>query len=490
MLAAVASVIYKRILSAFCLLYLGSSNVASARDVHGLCRGAALPSGQIRHLRNLRLECTSNSDRYSRSFSAPSITDQWKDLQEESLNVDAGMRTTVRREMQALRQQEPLIRNSGVIPYETVEVWEWTESVYGPHPSCGYKLETVCKKSLYETETVCTEEMVVQTCVHDEDRTSERFCSNETLTYQAEFVRPSEREWNPETPGYLDILPNKYDLFPGEKEEVTVHSNYRRNRTLTPLLSVKKPRNDYQTLIQFQGTRLSSMACEVDSPKSLDIKIYTSHRLTQSQSPNAFVKGQDADQFEISPIRWLYSVNKNGRVVPTRPDSLVLRDEGAELAEMFSKETRHGELNPSWKTFYKNTIIRLRLVQRGLNLWKSRKIYLRSNQISIDEFGNHVFPLHQDGNNLFSRKAGFFGNLKNWFKVALQANKSYTLYVSVYQKDMPFYAQACDESSSYFCRLFNWESKYYSEEIPIDFETADRIDYKKLMKNITEVVEK
>ena len=511
---AVQKVLYRNGISKFLSLLTfslvlsvgGCFENEAAAYLTGVCKGRGIPVHKTRGLMNLRLECTADSGSVERGPAlpavetegeAPGVWDQWRDLHERSLNTDSGERSRLRTEMQTLRQKEPTFQANGDVIYETREVWDWLDSVVGPHPSCGYTAHTRYDAA---TKTNIVTHSTMNTCLHDEWRHENVFCSTEKMTFDVEYVRPSQSEWNPESPGYSDLLPNKYDLMHGERENVLVYSNTFQGTSLHPSVAVKPAWNEYRSTIKINGRYESSMNCETDARNHVTVKILTDKRLTHKATPNSFDLPRDDRQSIIDPLEWYTTVNEEGQVVRSRPDRIVLQDKSAQLVEMFSRETRadSSDVDPEaaaanakkWGKFYKNTMIKVRLYQKGWNLWQSRTIRFSAADLLTDEYNNYIIPLNSNHNPLFYRNSGFFSALGNWFFVTLQPNKEYSLRVSMYQKDMPFYKQECNPDKFFyrFCKAFYGESSYYSEEIAVDFRTSDKVNYKKLMQYIMDVI--
>src|SRR5690606_30791958 len=98
------------------------------------------------------------------------------------------------------------------------------------HPSCGYETVTVG----YDDDGNAITETRMRSCLHDEARHETRHCSDEVMNYEANYERPDLNVWGPGTSAddrgidplkrYHDIIPNKYDLLPGETESIQIYN--------------------------------------------------------------------------------------------------------------------------------------------------------------------------------------------------------------------------------------------------------------------------
>ena len=63
------------------------------------------------------------------------------------------------------------------------------------------------------------------------------------MKYTVDYAK--DPQWDPSYAGdgmegreYMDILPNKFDLLPGESESVLVYANTGRQRSMTPAIAI------------------------------------------------------------------------------------------------------------------------------------------------------------------------------------------------------------------------------------------------------------
>lgn len=463
-------------------------NYPKVYDLTGVCGNRQLPSDKVRNLRGLRLECGSGVDHYVRTF-IPFNYKMWKYYESES-----------REEMQAFRLKEAPIQWSGSIPYETTEVWQWTDCVYGADPVCGYHkechTERQCSTNSEGKETcqdveVCVD--VMNNCYHDEDQSEARYCSTERFDFEASFSKPG-KDWKPGAKGYYDVIPNKYDLLPGEVEDVQVFANSGRSTSVRPSVEIGDAWNKYNPDIVIHQTGSGSASCRYNQPLSAKVTIHTQERIYGKTTPNAMRIPVDARGQEKNPLQWLEAskVKANGEATKAKPRNIQLMDVshtmisamarqsrkfdtireeakvaagkgGTQSADEYTKNKGKAEESGFWKS----TNVRVRL--KEFTGWASRDIrpthnlYMDGN--SADE--NGIYDLGLIGGSCETdlyRASGPFND--DWYcgtAVDLKKKKKYKMLVSMYQEGVPFYKQGSSNKSD----------GAYSKELQINFITED-----------------
>ncbi len=471
------------------LFFLNFGSEAVARI--GVCGDRQLPNGRIRHLRNLRLECGSAVSHYVRT-PMPFDIRAWRmaELRDDRVK------------MQAVGQKQALIEWSGSLVYPTIEAWEWTDWVYGADPVCGYDTKThtrtVTRNGKTETETYTTQEM--RSCWHDEARSEARHCSSETMKFKAGFVRPALTDWNPKTEGYYDVLPNKYDLLPGEVEDVQIFSNGGQSTTIRPSSDIGDPWNEYGYAVNIAGHGASA-PCAFNKTYELDVRITTNKRL-QKRGPNAFRRPIDQFGREIESLEWNVAPNPKAGEPEIRalPRKMRLTDSSEVIIAALSRQTREyeaeiekakddaGEAGNVTKSetrkfeqqagFWKDTYVRIKLYMiepYARDVRVAQRLYLRGADVN-EEGQYHIELVSSDPKKDMYRASGpFVESFWNNFKVNLEPGRPHEFYVSMFNKGVPFYAQDCEDAkykTHWNCRLgLRGEDSWYSKELPIPFMT-------------------
>lgn len=455
-----------------------------------VCGNRELPRDKVRKFKRHSnvLLCASGVDHYIRQM-IPFNYDKW---------IDLGRAKTLeaRKKMQAFRQQEKLIKWSGVIGYQTIETWDWVAWVYGPDPSCGY--DEVCstyKDSNGNTQKTCTQ--VMRSCYHNEPRTEYWHCSNEVMDFKSQFVRPSKDQWGPETvtedplTSYDDSIPNKYDLLPGEVEDVQIFSNRSRSQTIRPQVEVGDAWNKYSMQIS-----PSSFNCVMGKRYKIDVKINTVQRLAK-KTPNAFRPPKNENLFA-----WMENA-MGDKITPSR---IRLQDTSADMIEAIARHSRQfaaqkellkAQYGLGFSTkdedikemadssgFWKRTNVRIRLFEKrfGRDFRPAANKKTNGGDVATGDMYN-IRLRSSDVDESMYQMSGFtlFGinpddKLFKHIGIALIPGEEYEFRVSMYQRGVPFYLQDCNEPKANTRYCENNENKFYSKEMLIPFEFESEYD--------------
>ena len=369
-------------LSMFHIALADANNCGSYSEgnTQSLCRGKSLPHSKTRGRSTTRLECSGNVDHKVRKA---------QEIPEYSKWADAIKREGAKsQEAFDLRQKQPEISWNGQVPYSVTEKWTWIECIHGTNGSeCGY--DKVCNQVPYSYQTCdsqnrCTTQTgtrtechdVPKSCWYDVTRSATMHCSQEVMTYSAKFLR--DPNWNPNSPGYNEFIPNKYDLLPGEVEDIQVFNGRGSSTTMRPSLVVGDQWNQYNP--RLTGSAVGAR-CEQGASNHLEVAISTERRL-RKPSPNAFQLPVDRNGRALSPLVWSTDTNKAGKEVKVRPKTLKLVDSSAALVGLMAKQSRRNaererlkadlaqESNDDAKKesaqfdpFYKNTVLKVQLVE-------------------------------------------------------------------------------------------------------------------------------
>ncbi len=494
-------------------VYTGIKCVDRGVDVTSVCQGRSIPVAYARNKSKGHLECTGNTDHYIRTHFSSKTAFDIGDA--SSMGYDAARSLQV--EMQ---KDSPDIKWEGTIPYQTVEVWSYQLcELVVDRSACGYHIDTTTYEeeqceTKYDEEgnpyddckMVTVEESVEHTnsCHDDVTYNKSWDCSHERMTYDAYFKKPSESEWNPGMKDYFWVLPNKYDLLPGEMEDIQVYSNTSRSRSLSPKVEIGNAWNKYSV---FLSGSANGAACRQNSDYHLSARIETDGRDPSKQAPNALrlptdLEGNQLDQSQI--LVWNSGVKKQNVIEKAFLDKIRLEDTSAATIKVISQQSREnaareeakreqgkggdsfGDEKPDegeLKSFFKNTHIMVRLIEDPIYGWPdevwSSQIYTDANVLEID-------------NNLLSQDKTKYES-DTWLidldDVALRPNRNYRVEISMYQKGIPFYKQSCEDAKeigqetgfgcSGFAKFFKAGRKpkhYFSKPIVLNFKTPKDYD--------------
>jgi hypothetical protein len=477
--------------------------------VKSKCPGHTLPADRLRNFDfgSHQIECSANSDSYIRR---PQKYDflKWSDLRA----------TMKKQEAFDLRRSLPEVRWSGQIPYQTVEVWHWqycalgTSAIHcGTHTVCenvtrqecsttgsGNDARTTCHDV---TERVCHEEP--NSCHYDHDAYEAVHCSNESMKYDAHYVRPSPDQWNAKSHPYAEFLPNKYDLMPGELEVIQTYNNNRRGPRLNPYTAIGDAWNKYTFTISGSG---AGAMCVPHNNYSIDVAINTVERDTSKATPNAFRLPVDETGKPMSPIsNW----RSSGKVIKGQPTAIMLDDSAAAVVKALAEHSQENAEREMAKAeagkisnadglssqeadaqgFFKNTVVKIRLLKNN-RYWLNRRLGwdIYNNDVKSVRTSNNILSKDQEimlsdkweidllKSNTKANGKGKTIDLYLQDNFHLQANRVYTLQVSMYQRGVPFYKKDCEMDPRFAC-TWPWpvgrsEDSYFSKPMEVRFETS------------------
>jgi hypothetical protein len=517
----------------------------SAHALTGACGHRPIPVDKERKARDFQLVCGGGTSVFTR-FPAKFNVDQWTKLE----------RLGKRDEMQALRLAEPKISWSGKIPFTTYETWTWTSYHYGQNAArCGTHQEPYsCQVPVYKKKCVtvsdspsprsdrggygsssgskpapyipkaerassmptsrrqpqsesCYDEQVgtrtstcyntvANVCAWEENHDEIRACSEETLAYSAEFSKP-DANWSPEKDAnYLDVLPNKYDLMPGEHEQISIISNFGRTSLMVPSVDIDNAWNKYQVSIDQPRLR-----CEMNTTQAIRIEIKTEGRIKR-KSPNAFAFPVDKQGNPRQAIS-RNEIGIKGGFALGQPYNIRLQDTSNKMILAAARQSRkfadkldegakeeivsqQGDVGTAVTNgFWKDTQFRVRLYQRDFaarDIRFSDNLYTNSGTVQA-EGDDVVIPLEgENGVQSLYRASGpmneILGKFWSMTDVKLTPGKDYQLRISMYQRGLPFYDSKCSKSDN--CESDKAKDSAFSDELVIDFKADNRFDDRSL----------
>lgn len=447
-----------------------------------VCPGVIIPQEHTRNFKSEYLRCDNVTSQQIRT-AQPLDEELWND----TLAID-------RYEAAQMLRDIPEPHLEGTIHYPTHVNWTWESCEYVTSEyHCGS--HEVCYGS--GTDRSCHEE--AKSCFADITHHNSLPCDIGVLHYSIHYQRKDDATWHPDSDNYVSRLANGYDLLPGEREKITTHSNdaglFSKSSTITPALHIDLPKNEYD-IKQTPNT----LTCRVQAEDRVDFTVHTTERI-RAPSPNAF---EAPRRFDNDPIEPLVLQNKADGI----PAILRVQDYSAatfdELTEQIQQQLESQQL--------KNTVIRVQLYEPGW--WGQRlksTVYIDeahgirptlntlSDDQSIRRSSYWELPLSAGDtpeSNLYlsylpsvvyypGRLFYFAEDLS--FTDTLKPNTAYTLKLTVYQKNVPFYYQSCEaEPDAWDCRWYagwgwfspkRYENWYFSDttlDIPFTTEAKDR----------------
>lgn len=508
-------------------------------SVPSICAGRVIPASKARNISPQKLMCSSNIDHYIRRPQKYDLN-KWLTLAHNNKTQEAF----------EYRQSLPKIQWEGSVPFQTVEVWTWESCDYVTSSfHCGSTTKYRTVDCSYTTPLRCDQngqncsggDYVSQTCqesyqdpnsCHADISYSEDWaCSSEIMTYSAEYVRPPLEQWNPKTPGYKDPIPNKYDLLPGEVEDVQTANNGGFSTEVSPKVKIGDAWNDYQIISTINGGSTSTQCIQNGSYKAV-VKIHTKQRIPSKKTPNAFRLPHDARGTKMNALKSETVTLKSGEefeleriddsnYIAGRPSSLLLDDTSTSMISLIAEQSRSNEAREKQKEelglgsnksdamddlkkdpgFFKNTKVKVELIKDNKYWWNTSS----TNGIIVDD----IDAVQMDYRAFSNSQEIAFSDL---WEIALNdpsvrnnniymtgksserkliPNKKYILKVSMYQKGVKdFYKQDCEEDAkAWDCKwwslfLHRDEDDYFSDPLEIHFKTPEMKDERGLGRKI------
>ena len=466
------------------------------------CPGHTIPAHLTRNFLYEELRCASNKNVHVRS---PILFDEeaWLDLKNVS-RYDAAS---------VLRQQTAPVWSAS-IPYQTYVHWEWEDC------------QLITNGTVCGTYEVCQDKEVFDhngqlQHVRDCHREPKRCYANVTvhesklcvdgrgqLDFDVEFLKKSANDWNPENPDYIDRLANGYDLLPGEEEVITVSNLQagwwsRQSTKLAPTLVIEDPKNEYNLNQLVHQPHAQSLKCRFQGYDKVSFTVDTQKRIA-SRSPNGFSLPQSFDNEAIEPLVWQSAPGIDGsREEKGYPMIMRAQDYSAaaisEVAEDVSEK-------------FKNMVIRVQLyepsffgerlkstiyideakgIQQTLNAISSEQKIRRSTLWEFklkngDNPNKNIYRSYVPSLFYYPGKIFLYDESLS-YDDHLAPDTEYTLKLTVYQKNMPFYRQSCEsEPDAWDCKWYalwglfspkRYESNYFSKKsLDFTFRSNPNVD--------------
>lgn len=440
----------------------------SQKDIIGAC-GRPIPRDKTRHLRmsSIDLLCDVKSDNYIRTPQRMEYDDrmQWQGLETyaKGRNLSSDKKQEARAMMQTLGQRLPLITWQGSIPYNTIETWYWESEECGHNAfHCGTHEECTTDS---DGEEHCVD--VANYCCWDEGHTEYRHCSSEVMTYDAKFVRNTA--YKPGHPDYYDIIPNGYDLLPGEVENIAVFTNSAEQAVLDPMARVENAWNDYNVSVKLRGIG-ESTECQQKVNRHASVEVHTVRRVKR-QTPNAF---RVPHELLAKPLEWIDGPGRSGKTEDRYPFKINLTDAAEEVIDALAahsrsfaaeREAAKASVGKGRSSSVKETrAVLMDEKNKADGFWNQTQVRIRVMEpVGFTRIRDvHASNTLYSSANLASREGLY--TLDTTFNYALQPFTQYEFRVSMYRKGVPFYTQRED-------LYLKYESSFYSKELPLEFET-------------------
>lgn len=350
-------------------------------------------------------------------------------------------------------------------------------------------------------EYSCTKQRATW-CEWEESVTTSRSCDDLDVKYNVEYTK--DPNWKPgytaSTPEriYIDQLPNKFDLLPGELEHVKITVNKNNNgSTLSPDITIEEPWNEYKTSINPEVPK-----CSFNSPPVINIQVKTEGRIPR-KAPNPLALPTNEDGSPVDALKFNEGLSKDGM-----PSKLILEDRARdsmleasqisrqfgdrsdEIREVVKTDLADAEKPKDIKSFWVDTqfkfqVLRKDYLNRDVRVtspekFNSEKAIYDGKTISIalrgQELVNDVFRLASPVDDFLE---GFW----KMFKIELTPGQKYYLKIQTVQRGMPFYESGCHEGKA-SCQGEEASKDSYSEPFYVEWTAPKEIDNRSFWKKL------
>lgn len=341
-------------------------------------------------------------------------------------------------------------------------------------------------------------DQIARTCEWETARSRTAYCQDQSVKYTASYAKPA-KDWAPgKDDKYLDILPNKYDLLPGEFEKIRFGINVSGGSTqIRADTQIDNAWNNYE--ISYSPSQF--LRCEYGLNQEIAMSVKTVQRIIR-KGPNALAIPIDRNGKPKKPI-YFNELAVGSELLPTRPYEVRLVDQSAVVVAEAARQSRAfgnkivGE-GTTESTVTNNAKVAT-VAQQGF--WKDTQFRIRmleiksptsSRQITDDILTNGSVvtvtkdeikvPLEGDLGlaNLYhpiGRPLLFgwlFGDSK-LDQIDLIPGKKYEIRISMYQRGIPFYLSGC-KNGAQACEGEVVNREAFSDEMVMAFEAHEKVD--------------
>lgn len=329
--------------------------------------------------------------------------------------------------------------------------------------------------------------------------TMTRSCRNHKATYTVRYLK--DPQWKPgyvdsksRVRDYNDLIPNKFDLLPGESEKIYTYSNMGSSSSLSPKMVIQSDWNNYK-----YSTQVRDRVCRYNMQPHINYNVITVGRIKR-KAPNVLAMPVGLDGSKMDPFA------NSFKDLDIRPSKVEIQDHSRATmlaASQFSRtfprpegaKARDQKIKAVYKVaaadpqmissgldmgFWVDTQFRVQMFRKdkwGRNVRMTPAMKLNSNQ--VDTFDNYLtIHLNDQMPNKFYRGTGPFEGLFGWawsgFGVELSPGRDYIIRVQTVQRGLPFYESGCPKGDD-TCEGKEASKKAFSAPLDIKFRANKNV---------------
>ena len=334
-------------------------------------------------------------------------------------------------------------------------------------------------------------------CTWPVRRSASRACPRQSVSYQASYAH--DPKWIPgfndpsgnEVRNYSSMIPNKFDLLPGEVEQRRILLNRGGPSSQLRLeLDIKSQYNEYDV-------QPLTLTCAYKNAQQAKFEINTVGRL-MSKAPRLLELPKEGSALEFDRGR----PSKIKLVDGARRDML----EASEISRAFPdvegvsteyfKTNKSEELAPTKQGWWAETRFRIQLFTKdkwGREMTTSVPNTFDSNQAQYFMNNLTIGLEGQGAMDRFYRPSGplewALGYFYKQFGMELTPGRTYYVRVQLVNRGLPFYESGC-RGGKRVCEGQDATKDSYSEPIDIPFVADPNVDNRSLFKRLKDLQEK
>ena len=330
-----------------------------------------------------------------------------------------------------------------------------------------------CEKVFSHYEDYSCDKVVPKKCHFEVENREYELCTEKTVAYQVDFLKPDKTNWNPSVAGYDGLRPMKYDLLPREYENVGLQFVGD-----GPTIQVKPIHENSWNKYSYNVSQ-TALNCDLETSPRVQLSITTEDRIKR-RPPLSFVVPTQQDALNFPQVGVSKKSNYgNSKFIEGRPYQINLQNLNEAVMQVAA----------SAKLLSKNTMLQIQLAIESDTQVDGEPVRFESftNPVVLNgerflrNLDNIRVPLDFDG---FSEKTiyqpkgkplflgAFFDDL-SWWNLQLIPGKRYRVVVGISQQGLSYYESGCPVGQ---LTCSNPDFRKVGEPLVVEFVATDEAD--------------